>query len=139
VVARNFRPGEYRRGQVLVAGAGPISNFILALIFTALLFVAVRLMGRVDVENPVFTLITTGVMINVALGVFNLVPLPPLDGSWVASHGLPARLGEAYDRIVRPYGSWILLILFATGALSIVIRPLMRLLLGILYRVALPS
>jgi Zn-dependent protease len=75
----------------------------------------------------------------VALGVFNLVPLPPLDGSWVASHGLPARIGEAYDRIVRPYGSWILLILFATGALSVVIRPLMRLLLGILYRVALPS
>ena len=139
VDSRNFRAGEFRRGQVLVAGAGPFSNMLLATGFTALLFVVVRLMGRVDVEDPIFKLVSTGVMINVALGIFNLLPLPPLDGSAVASYGLPPQLGQAYDRLVRPYGSWILLILFVTGALSVVTRPLMLLMLGILYRLALPS
>ena len=136
VVAGNFRPGEYRRGQVLVAGAGPVSNFILALIFTALLFVAVRLLGGVHSPQPILKLIVTGVVINVMLAIFNLLPIPPLDGSWVASYGLPSRLGEAYDRIVRPYGMWILLILVVTGAISVVTQPLIRLVSGILFSLA---
>jgi Zn-dependent protease len=123
---------------VLVAGAGPFSNMLLATAFTALLFVVVRLLGRVDAQEPILKLISTGVMINVALGIFNLLPLPPLDGSAVASYGLPPQLGQAYDRLVRPYGSWILLILFVTGALSVVTLPLIRLMLGILYSIALP-
>ncbi len=139
VVAQNFRPGEYRRGQVLVAGAGPVSNLVLATIFTAMLFVAVRVLGRVDRDDPVLSLIVTGVLINVVLAIFNLLPIPPLDGSWVASHGLPPQLGQAYDRIVRPYGVWILLILVATRALSVVTTPLIDLVLGILFSIALPS
>jgi Zn-dependent protease len=137
VVARNFRPGEYRRGQVLVAGAGPVSNLLLASVFAALLFVAVRLLG-VHSERPILDLIVTGVLINVMLAIFNLLPVPPLDGSWVASYGLPPRLGEAYDRLVRPYGMWILLILVVTGAISVVTRPLIRLVSGILFSLALP-
>ena len=53
---------------------------------------------------------------NVLLAIFNLIPLPPLDGSWVASWGLPRPIAERYDRVVEPYGQWILLVLFATGA-----------------------
>jgi Zn-dependent protease len=136
VVARNFRPGEYRRGQVLVAGAGPLSNLLLASVFASLLFVAVRLLG-VHSERPLLDLIVTGVLINVMLAIFNLLPVPPLDGSWVASYGLPPRLGEAYDRLVRPYGMWILLILVVTGAISVVTRPLIRLVSGILFSLAL--
>jgi Zn-dependent protease len=133
VDSRNFREGELRRGHVLVAGAGPVSNFLLATVFTALLFVAVRLFGRGDAGE----MIARAVMINVALAIFNLVPLPPLDGSAVTSYGLPPQLGAAYDRVVRPYGSWILLILFATGALSMITWPLIRLVRNVLFGLAL--
>ncbi|HEY7515314.1 MAG TPA: site-2 protease family protein, partial [Vicinamibacteria bacterium] len=139
VESRNFRKGLFRTGQVLVAGAGPLSNLVLAAAFTALLFVAVQLRGRADSRDPVLVFVSTGVLINVALGIFNLVPLPPLDGSWVASYGLPRPLGEAYDRLVRPYGSWILLILFATGALSALTRPLIDVVLRLLARLALSA
>ena len=135
---RNFRPGELRRGHMLVAAAGPLSNLILAFGFTAALFVAARVLGRGEGTDPILTLFATGVLINVALGVFNLVPLPPLDGSKVAAFGLPRELGEAYDRVVRPYGSWILLILFVSGALSAVVSPVIGFLKDALFRIALP-
>lgn len=134
---RNFRPGELRRGHVLVAAAGPLSNLVLAVAFTAGLFVAARAV-RGGISEPLLNLLFTGVLMNVALAVFNLVPLPPLDGSKVAAFGLPRELGEAYDRVVRPYGSWILLILFATGALSRVVSPVIVFLRDILFRIALP-
>lgn len=124
VQSRNFRPGMLARGQVLVAGAGPVSNLVLALLFTVALMVAARLgVATVAAGNPVFELIKTGVLINVALAVFNMVPLPPLDGSWVASWGLPRALAEPYDRVIQPYGQFILLALFVTGILSWVVSP----------------
>jgi Zn-dependent protease len=86
--------------------------------------VAARLgVATVAAGNPVFELIKTGVLINVALAVFNMVPLPPLDGSWVASWGLPRALAEPYDRVIQPYGQFILLALFVTGILSWVVSP----------------
>jgi Zn-dependent protease len=123
IVAQNFRSGLFRRGQVLVAGAGPVSNFLLAAAFTLGLVVVGLFLGPSGIGDPAARIFEAGVIVNVALGVFNLVPLPPLDGSWVASFGLPRALGEAYDRVVRPYGSWILLLLVFTGALSAVTRP----------------
>jgi Zn-dependent protease len=62
---------------------------------------------------------------NVVLAVFNLLPLPPLDGSWIASFGLPRGLADSYDRIIRPYGSMILLALVVTGVLRYVIGPVL--------------
>ena len=138
VQSQNFRPGMLARGQVLVAGAGPASNLVLALIFTVVLFLAVRLgVASVTARDPVFELIKTGVLINVALAVFNMVPLPPLDGSWVASWGLPRALAEPYDRIMQPYGQFILLALFVTGILSWVVSPLIVGILQLLFRIAL--
>ncbi len=138
VQARNFRPGMLARGQVLVAGAGPASNLVLALLFTVALFVAVRLgIAPVAAPNPVFELIKTGVLINVALAVFNMVPLPPLDGSWVVSWGLPRTVARRYDRVMEPYGQYILLALFVTGILSWIVSPVIVAILHFLYRLAL--
>ena len=60
---------------------------------------------------------------NVVLGLFNLVPMPPLDGSKVASSACPAGSGERYDRVMEPYGYMILLLLVVTGVLGYVLGP----------------
>ena len=133
VGAHNFR--RLARGHVLVAGAGPASNILLALLFTAGLFVGLR-SGVREVE-PLMALLVTGVQMNVVLAIFNLVPLPPLDGSWVASWGLPREIANHYDRVVEPYGQWILLGLFATGVLGWILSPFVGALSFFLYRLAL--
>jgi Zn-dependent protease len=124
VGAHNFR--RLAQGHVLVAGAGPVSNMLLALIFTAGLFVA----DRADLgplARPLTAVVITGIQMNVGLALFNLVPLPPLDGSWVVSWGLPRRIAQYYDRVMEPWGQWILLVLFMTGILRFVLSPFMML------------
>jgi Zn-dependent protease len=134
VQARNFRPGLLRRGQILVAGAGPVSNFALALLFTGG-FVVLRATGAdLPSDHPFVRILWVGVLLNVMLGVFNLVPLPPLDGSWIASWSLPRPLAAQYDRIMEPYGQWILLIAFVTGALGFITRPLTSAIVNVLFR-----
>jgi Zn-dependent protease len=119
VSAQNFR--RLSRGHILVSGAGPLSNLVLALFFTLGLVGAYLV--RAEPDGPMMALVTAGIQMNVMLALLNLVPLPPLDGSWVVSWGLPRRFGSAYDRMVEPYGQWILLVLFATGALGFVLLP----------------
>jgi Zn-dependent protease len=124
VGAHNFR--RLARGHVLVALAGPVSNLLLAILFTGGLFLGLRLLGfPSDPRDPhlVVTLLTIGIQMNVVLALFNLVPLPPLDGSWIVSWGLPRSISAPYDRIMEPYGQWILLILFATSVLGRVLSP----------------
>jgi Zn-dependent protease len=122
VGAHNFK--NLGRGHILVAGAGPASNLILAALFTGLLYVAYRIDG---VGPALLITLQMGVFMNLGLAIFNMIPLPPLDGSWIASWGLPRHIAQHYDRVMEPYGSWILLLLFATGILGKVTRPLIAL------------
>jgi Zn-dependent protease len=134
-----YNPANFRRdrtmaaGHMIVAGAGPLSNLVLAVLFTGVLFVAVRSGLIQSNQDPAMKLLGAGVYINVLLAVFNLVPLPPLDGSKVAAWGLPRNLADAYTRWVEPYGSWILLLLFASGILFTVLSPFIRGITAILY------
>jgi len=138
-----YNPGNFNRnvplarGHVLVASAGPLSNMVLALGFTAALFVLLKVTGGEGLGDAPVMLLTRGIQINVALGIFNLFPLPPLDGSKVASWGLPRPLGERYDRTFEPVGQWLLLILVATGVLGIVLNPVTALVTRLLYRLIL--
>jgi Zn-dependent protease len=129
----NFRPDvSQRKGHMLVAAAGPVSNLILALVFTAILYVLIRT-GVVDgTRQTLPTIVILGIELNVLLAVFNFVPIPPLDGAKVASFGLPASVGERYDRVVGPYGFMILMLLMFTGALSRVLGPIQGFILGLL-------
>jgi Zn-dependent protease len=130
----NFRRDvSMRKGHMLVAAAGPVSNFLLALFFTGILLVIIKL-GLVDSEQDfLLHLMTLGIELNVLLAVFNLIPIPPLDGSKVASFGLPGDLGERYDRIVGPYGFMILMLLLISGAFAYVVYPVQQFIVGLLY------
>jgi Zn-dependent protease len=133
-----YNPANFRRdvslrtGHVLVAAAGPVSNFLLALVFTSVLVVLVRAGLVLSRDSFLLNLAVLGIQLNVLLAVFNLVPIPPLDGSKVASFGLRGDLGDKYDRVVGPYGFVILMLLLMSGALGYVLGPIQNLILGVL-------
>lgn len=98
---RNFR--RYRRADILVSLAGVTANMLLALLFTAVA-VGVGYAGHAlpaarVVLTPVQVMASAGIVINLVLAFFNLIPIPPLDGSHVFYHLLPARLGAAYRQV----------------------------------------
>lgn len=114
-----------RRDFMLVALAGPISNLLLA--FAAAL--ALRLVaagparaGDLALTAPLGSLALRAVYMNVALALFNLMPIPPLDGGNVLSGLLPYRLAAQFERI-RPYGFLVLYALILSGKLSFLIGP----------------
>jgi Zn-dependent protease len=126
-----------KRGQIIVSGAGPVSNLVLALLFTVGLAVAVRVIAEPTATHPVILLLGLGMQLNVVLAVFNMVPLPPLDGSHILQWALPNGLGHRYIRAIAPYGGFILLALLVSGAFRYVLDPILDVVLGVLYRLAL--
>ncbi len=94
-----YNPYNFQRGgqyaEALVAFAGPGSNFLLALIFGALIRVADVLALPGYVIEFAFLVVLTNIM----LGLFNLIPIPPLDGSKILSVMLPSSLLPAWERI----------------------------------------
>ena len=135
VVAHKFQ--QLTRGHLLVATAGPASNLLLALASSVALYFGSRLLGLdPDGRDLAPLMLRTSVQINVVLALFNLIPLPPLDGSWVASWGLPRRLAEPYDRVMEPYGQWILLVLFASSLLGRILSPFTTALANLLLALA---
>ncbi len=128
----NFR--DPKRDMMWVSLAGAASNFTLAAGF-ALLY---RLAGLGsgdggNLASSFFVFLHFGVLINLVLGVFNLIPVPPLDGSKVLMGLLPHEQAAKLARL-EPYGHYILLGLMVFGILGLVLRlvvlPLMYLLLG---------
>lgn len=129
----NFgREVTMRQGHMLVAAAGPVSNLIVAAMFTVA-FVGVFRLGLVDsYRHPVARTLFIGISMNVVLAIFNLFPIPPLDGSKVASYGLSGDFGDRYDRVMGPYGFLLLLVLIVTGLFGYVLRPIMGLVVALL-------
>lgn len=113
-----------------IAIAGPASNLLLALIFSALTRFAALSAGGASLA----TLLALVAMVNVYLMVFNLVPLPPLDGSKVLYAWLAKRGEQGINTILwlERYGTWALLfiIVFAMEPIQYVASLLIRLLLG---------
>jgi Zn-dependent protease len=96
-VSRLRRP---RRDWALVGAAGPVTNLLIAVVLTALLWVA-SLVGLADPASSLTEILAVGVFVNVLLAVFNLIPIPPLDGSRVVQYFLSGTLLGLYRRIER--------------------------------------
>ena len=95
-----------------MAAAGPVSNLLLCLLFAIFMAVAVKTRLVTSENDFGFIPLYVAIQLNAALAIFNLIPIPPLDGSWVASWGLPRALGQRYDRFVEPLSGVLLLVLF---------------------------
>ena len=111
---RNF--SNYKRDDIIVSLAGIATNLLVAFLFTFVFYAGV-VKGNLG-GNEAFVAIFTGIVtINLALMVFNLLPIYPLDGS----HVLECLLGHRFPRFfmfLRQYGQWILILLLITGAFS---------------------
>jgi Zn-dependent protease len=110
--------GNRRRGMFFVALAGPATNFVLAL-FAALLIVSVPLFQT----GVAFLFLRQLFFISTLLGVFNLLPVPPLDGSKVLAYFVPQSVAVQLDRLEQ-YAPIILILLIFTGTLSRVLMPM---------------
>jgi Zn-dependent protease len=107
-----------REDGLKVAAAGPLSNILLAYAFALLLSFAMRFFP--GLPQAVVMLLVQAAAINCLLAVFNLLPIPPLDGSWVLMRFLPPRLAMAY-RQVGPAGIAVIFLLFMVPGVSSVL------------------
>jgi Zn-dependent protease len=128
--------GDWRRKYMAIAAAGPASNLVLATIAAVLLAVLHLSSGAPDETSvalgaPLQAILLEGVRLNVVLAVFNMLPIPPLDGGNVASGLLTGAVGRAYDNL-RPYGFFILYALMFSGFLTRLIVPPARFILSLL-------
>jgi len=133
VNVRNLRRG--RRDYVLVAAAGPASNLLIAVFASlalGLVTVSPMRVGEPNVSAPVAALLAQAVPLNILLAVFNMIPIPPLDGGNVLGGLLPQPLGAKYDALMRPYGFILLYALILTRGFDYVVIPPARFLLSLL-------
>ena len=114
--------------EALVALAGPVMNLIIAIVLTIILF-------AITTFAPTFILSTTGMLIgitlqmaisvNIGLGVFNLIPLPPLDGSKILMHFLPYNAKTWFENNAQIF-YFIFIALWVTNLISYVISPVIN-------------
>lgn len=112
-----------RQDMIWVAAAGPVANLLLAVFFAVLFRWLISSPSLLPyLRMPLIQITAAGVMINVGLAIFNVLPIPPLDGSGILGGLLPPAMAYKYDQLQR-YGFIILLILIATGIVDRVIAP----------------
>jgi Zn-dependent protease len=136
IISRNFR--NFKRDDMLVSLAGPASNVVLAFIaflgFAAVLFSESHLPQGASpstTQQSLEMLCDLGLRLNLTLAIFNLLPIPPLDGSHVLRNVLPYGAVRVFDSISGPL-SYILLIVVGRFVLGIVMTPILRLAYAIL-------
>lgn len=119
-----------RQGLIWVSLAGPVTNFILAIAFAMAFHALAALYGHMPqgqamgAVEPLAYMCQAGVLVNLGLGLFNLLPIPPLDGSNILAGLLPPHLAQTYMQSSK-YGFIILIVLFLTGAVHKVIVPVL--------------
>ncbi|MEZ6002879.1 MAG: site-2 protease family protein [Planctomycetota bacterium] len=106
-----YRLRNPSRDMAIVAAAGPASNLLQALVFMVVLK-SVDAFGHYPQESLIFTVLVQAVLLNVFLALFNLIPIPPLDGSRIVRHVLPASAKDGYDRLEQVGILLVILLLY---------------------------
>ena len=128
----NFSKVSKEKGEALVALAGPVMNFILAFILMIIFYAMIvfipgtgvlNSLKAINVMNVVITMIYYAIIVNIGLGVFNLIPIPPLDGSKIFLRFLPYRAQRWIDEHMEII-SIIFLLFFVKDALSYITTPI---------------
>ena len=127
---KNLR--QPKRDMALVAAAGPVSNFLMAIGWALLIRVGL-LLGETGMALVLMGV--AGITINIILMVLNLLPLPPLDGGRVMTGLLPGPWAYKFSRI-EPYGFFILIALLVTGVLGMVLWPAISLVMSMVVPVS---
>ncbi len=121
VNARNLRRPV--RDMACVAAAGPLSNLVVAFLGLVLLVLTSRLVDAPFVTRPVAGMLRYVYTFNLGLAIFNLIPLPPLDGGHFLPYFFPRRSWPLLARLEQ-YGPLILLLLVFSGATRYIVGPL---------------
>ncbi len=114
-----------RRDYVIVAAAGPASNLVMALAASVLLVilpVSPHTLGEPNVSVPIAAILSQLMRLNVLLAVFNMIPIPPLDGGNVLAGLLPPSVAGVFNQL-RPYGFLLLYALILTGGFEHIVVP----------------
>lgn len=115
-----------RRAMILVALAGPAANLVMAVFWCAVLGAVARIEGNETLINWIALMAEAGIWVNVVLAVFNLLPIPPLDGGRVLAGLLPPRWGGLLEKI-EPVGLFLVLGLSVLRMLDWLFEPAYRL------------
>ena len=118
---------NYRSGVIMVSLAGPLTNFLIAIVSVIVLYVTVSQPLLVQSVPFLPKVLTQTILLNLVLTIFNLFPIPPLDGSRILSVLLPTELAVKYDAL-EPYGFFIMMGLIMFGILSRILYPIVGLL-----------
>ena len=123
---RNFnRDMPMKKAEAIVAAAGPIMNFILAILFTIINLSIIKFFYNLQIGMITVGIIENCVIVNLGLGIFNLIPLPPLDGSKILSNFLPYKAREWFES--REQIFYIIFVaIWVTGLAGTIISPLIN-------------
>ena len=135
--SRNFK--NPRRDGIIVSLAGPLMNLIVACIFAAIILGVSNITQLQDIKQMgfLYAIFYMAILMNVVMFVFNLIPIPPLDGSHIIANLIPKRFWSKYY-ILQDFSRWIyiaLIVLVFTGAIGYIMNPPIQIVYSFILRI----